>query len=570
MPITTWDEFKERPDVQKIVVARIRPWKVLDGWTANGAATFQTGADHAYEAVEEFDTGTEIATAYVWKDTTAEVESTDASWTLDGGQLIVNPKGGAGLTGKKIRARHTLGLDTHGKIFDDAFHEPVILAVPDLTNQFSVFESRPARSEGRLVLADDPERSINFAQQVFEDILLNAECDLYLGGEALPFSEYRHFHAGVVRSWSWDGQGAQLQLSIDDRRRLLDQKIAITPGSSITYTGRVDQIYTSVLGAVGLSTSGIPDLSTDRPWPLRITLTEDTRVEDILALADRSALTYHVMDRAGVLQLKTWSAPDSGESGIKTYDEALECRNLRIEPRTDWLYTRVKVTFGSGALATRQRERERSATRHGQDVSGPWTNHGTASNLWWMSWDSEPDEVTMDGGLIPREASMAAANTNDQSWFYNDNERRLYVNPTLLTSPDTHDWRVFWHQEKSRSTASGTGFNDENVATAVSAEAEWKYGLSREWRIDSVVASATAAQALADAALALVSTPLIEASFEAVLKPLDNELGDTLRLNAARAVLRDGDPHFRIRSIQEDYVNNKIRIIAWKPCDFEA
>ena len=236
MSITTWAALKELPNSQKNILVEFYPIEYLsDGWVLD---TNGVNADIYRRPLTTFGT---IDLNAVWRDGTAQAEVGSIGaldvvapahyWFNQSGQILyINvPIGDMPVVDYIYAAIHYMPFSDKsgaGLEFDGVVYDPRVETMPDIHLESSgLIYGVSFPGGGNIVIRNDDGGLDDFFNRM---IWRSSVAKVYLGGEALPKSEYQLLLDGKLTdtvTWNRD----VMTLNVQDKRQKIKMKYAYSP-----------------------------------------------------------------------------------------------------------------------------------------------------------------------------------------------------------------------------------------------------------------------------------------------------------------------------------------------------
>jgi hypothetical protein len=580
--ITTWQEFIDNPDTAKVYLAEIEPAKVMTGWTQHPTYTScysvswpgERFSDNDVSRVKQNDTFlTERATL-------VDCNNNAGSWFLDSAAhlLYAHATTHADPDTFTMLVYFWIYFKTPSRnaIFNNIMYMPLLDTVPSLSanNQQLVF-GRASMSSGRMVLKNGQDSDWGdtgpFDEVIYDWIWKNKKVRILVGGEDLPYSEYKLSWLGLIDEP--ERNNSAVIFTLLDILSVLQTKIPTETYATGTGAGQYQYLEP---GAEG------------KPIPIIYGWCYNVRPTQINTTTWRFKLAGHALKgidkvRENGVDITTNATMDlaNGEFTLSAYAGGVITCDVRGKKTGTTLINYYGNIFydlvtSYGGLTAADLDAAQLPTQMNIDADY-WLGIVIDSiqeiesilsilDLSCMAWHGK-----LRNGLLTAKVSVLPDPAQVDKQTYTEVE--VLESSERLSHQNLYyrvrvGYKKNWYVQNNTSTKVGDGKENWSYdylwAIAENLPTKYKYDCQEVKEIKTYLMEETNAQYLANAMLAFVKEPWLIATQKVKLKPVDAELGHTIVINKNRFSLTDNDYNLQLIDFDEDHDKSTITMKAFK------
>jgi len=540
------DDFKNDPAAVKIPLASILARRVHkhgdDGnWQADASHyKFEwrwAGLDLP-EDIQEIATDGSSESTLTEVGSIAAVDSTPGTWFFeqtgegDTGWIHVNQSSGLigdwyfavdyywRLTSHKDRTYHN-GVEN--------LHWHARMVTRPKTKRFTqVLASRISGASGSFVV-----RGETVQERLIRDIIYNRPITIEIvgltRGQEITYADRITDFVGFTASRSGGGDikgqalKSEIVINYTDGTSVLEETVpavnptATPPPANATYIGRVDQILALLVPGVTIDVG----FSAARPYELQI-MRQQPQTKNRLIELLMNHLSNFYYRRDGSPYLTWWKAP-TGSGAVITLKERRDLIYPNLVTTVDYsnYADLVRVKMGSGWRGTKlfdtAAEKEDEQLQKLSIPGTGWTSHVGYNIYSRTDIPVKLEEFTHTGYsiLVPKVGSMAACNTDDNSWTQQVNGVTgvitTYFNPPGGGPPQAFTPIAGYYKKEKDRTATSipvTGQDDSDEKVAQNLLSPRIYGRNQEKVVNSAIQKSSQALLFAQDYLGFTKQPI--------------------------------------------------------------
>lgn len=227
---TTFSGLLLKASIQPVVLAELEPSQQLEDWTDNSDDTYlqDIGNVDVQSVVADSTTLTEVTSL-------SDLGGAD-EWFYDGANLYVTFSDTSTPYAKIIVANYKMYFSNHAKDLNSVFYEPLLVGAPTVTQQRTeLFWGITITGSGSIELINGNGRF----DDIFESYVWNNKTvTLLIGGDDLPYSEYKKRFAGIISGKNYTT--GRILFEVEDKKTLLEENIPVNTFDKTAFPNLLD------------------------------------------------------------------------------------------------------------------------------------------------------------------------------------------------------------------------------------------------------------------------------------------------------------------------------------------